>query len=81
MCCVQHDRSSKLASQQVFAHLTTPSLDCLRARDANAPPAKRLRDRLVDLYGTGAVPADAVQGLLDDAGAYADEGGRDDFQD
>ena len=35
----------------------------------------------MDLYGTGAVPADAVQGLLDDAGAYADEGGRDDFQD
>ena len=35
----------------------------------------------MDLYGTGAVPADAVQGLLDDAGAFADEGGRDDFQD
>ena len=52
-----------------------------RSRDANAPPAKRLRDHLVDLYGTGAVPADTVQELFDDAGAYADEGGRDDFQD
>ena len=52
-----------------------------RARDSEAPPGKRLRDNLVDLYGSGAVTGERAQTLLEDAGALAQEAGTDDFQD
>ena len=52
-----------------------------RSTDPEAPGGKRLRDNILDLYGSGEVPADRTQALLDDASAFAMEAGRSDFQD
>ena len=52
-----------------------------RARDEDAPPGQRLRHNILDLYGSGEVSAERTQELLEDAGEYAAEAGRDDFQD
>ena len=49
--------------------------------DEGAPAGKRLRDNLVDLYGSGQVPGERAQSLLEDAGAFAREVGRPDMQD
>ena len=51
-----------------------------RAQDPEAPAAKRLKDNIIDLYGTGDVSAERAQDLLEDAGAFGEEVGRDDFQ-
>ena len=51
-----------------------------RARDEQAPPAKRLKDNIIDLYGSGDVPADRAQELLEDAGALAHSLGSGDLQ-
>ena len=51
-----------------------------RPQDAEAPPGKRLRDNLVDLYSSGSIPGDRAQSLLNDAGAFAAEAGRPDLQ-
>ena len=52
-----------------------------RPRDSDAPPAKRLRDGIVDLYASGEVSGEKAQDLLEDAGAYAHQLGRPEFQD
>ena len=52
-----------------------------RSQDAEAPAGKRLRDNLLDLYGSGDVPADRTQALLEDAAAFADSMGSGDMQD
>ena len=52
-----------------------------RSRDTEAPGGKRLRENILDLYGSGDVPADRTQELLDDAGDFALEAGTSDFQD
>ena len=50
-------------------------------RDAEAPPEKRLRQGLTELYGSGTLPADRTQEMFEDLGAYAAQAGRGDFQD
>ena len=52
-----------------------------RSRDVEAPPAQRLRANITDLFGSGELPADRTQELLNDAGAFASEAGMSDFQD
>ena len=52
-----------------------------RSKDAAAPAAKKLKDNIIDLYGTGELSADRTQDLLEDAAAFGEEVGRDDFQD
>ena len=52
-----------------------------REQDPEALAAKRLRDNLIDLYGSGTVTGERAQSLLEDAGAFAQEVGHDDFQD
>ena len=52
-----------------------------RQQDAEAPPGKRLRDNLVDLYASGEVAGDRAQSLLDDAGDFARAMGSDELQD
>ena len=42
-----------------------------RQQDEAAPPGKRLRDNLVDLFSSGSVPGERAQSLLDDASAFA----------
>ena len=49
-------------------------------RDEEAPPAKRLKDNIIDLYGSGDVPADRAQELLEDAGALTQSLGSGDLQ-
>ena len=49
--------------------------------DPEAPAGKRLRDNILDLYGSGELAADRTQDLLEDAAAFAHEAGRDDMQD
>ena len=52
-----------------------------RDRDPLAPPGKRLRDNLADLYASGEVAGDRVQALMDDAGEFADSMGSHELQD
>ena len=52
-----------------------------RSVDAEAPPGKRLRDNVVDLYAIGSIPGERAQSLLEDAGAFAAEMGRPEMQD
>ena len=52
-----------------------------RDQDPAAPPGKRLRDNLVDLYASGEIAGDRAQSLMDDAGDYARAMGSDEFQD
>ena len=51
-----------------------------RQQDAAAPPAKRLRDNVVDLYASGEVAGQRAQSLLDDAGDFARSMGSGDLQ-
>ena len=51
-----------------------------RSQDPEAPPGKRLRDNLVDLYASGDIPGDRAQSLLDDAGEFARSLGSGDLQ-
>ena len=52
-----------------------------RSSDPEAPPGKRLRDNLVDLYASGEVAGERAQSLLDDAGDFARAMGSDELQD
>ena len=52
-----------------------------RDRDEQAPPAKRLRDNIVELYGSGDVPADRAAELLEDAADLTHSLGSGDLQD
>ena len=52
-----------------------------RIEDPEAPPGKRLRDNLVDLYASGDIPGDRAQSLLQDAGDFARSLGSDEFAD
>ena len=52
-----------------------------RNKDEQAPPGKRLKENILELYGSGSVPADRTQDLLEDAGAFAHSLGSDEFQD
>ena len=52
-----------------------------RQQDPQAPPGKRLRDNLVDLYASGEVAGERAQSLLDDAGDFAKSVGHSEFQD
>ena len=52
-----------------------------RSVDAEAPPGKRLRDNVVDLYASGGIPGGRAQSILEDAGAFAAEMGRHEMQD
>ena len=52
-----------------------------RERDPLAPPGKRLRENLADLYSSGEVAGDRAQSLMDDAGEFADSLGSHEFQD
>ena len=51
-----------------------------RLQDPEAPPGKRLRDNLVDLYASGDIPGDRAQSLLQDAGDFARSLGSDEMQ-
>ena len=51
-----------------------------RQVDPEDPPAKRLRDNLIDLYASGEVPGDRAQSVLNDAGEFACELGSGDLQ-
>ena len=51
-----------------------------RQQDTEAPPGKRLRDNIAELFSSGAVPGDRAQSLLDDASAFAREVHRPDMQ-
>ena len=89
--CLLHRLLSWLPSLDHLhpAHLKpgpSPSLTLMwhkrhRSRDAEAPAGKRLRDNILDLYGSGEASAERTQELLDDAAAFAFEAGRDDMQD
>ena len=52
-----------------------------RDHDPDAPPGKRLRENLTDLYSSGEVPGERAQSLLDDAGDFARSMGSDELQD
>ena len=52
-----------------------------RLQDTEAPPGKRLRDNITDLFASGDVPGDRSQSLLDDAADFARSLGSSDFQD
>ena len=52
-----------------------------RQDDPLAPPGKRLRDNIADLYSSGEVAGDRAQSLLDDAGQFADSMGSHELQD
>ena len=52
-----------------------------RLQDPEAPPGKRLRDNLVDLYASGEIPGDRAQSLLEDASEFARSLGSDEMQD
>ena len=52
-----------------------------RAQDPEAPPGKRLRDNIVDLYASGEVPGERAHALLNDAGDFARSLGSGDLQD
>ena len=52
-----------------------------RSVDAEAPPGKRLRDNVVELYASGGIPGGRAQSILEDAGAFAAEMGRHEMQD
>ena len=52
-----------------------------RVVDPEAPPAKRLRDNLVDLYASGGIAGDRAQSLMQDAGDFALSLGSAEFQD
>ena len=51
-----------------------------RPQDPQAPPGKRLRDNLVDLYASGEVSGDRAQSLFDDAADFSRAMGSDEFQ-
>ena len=51
-----------------------------RPSDPEAPPGKRLRDNLVDLYASGEVAGERAQSLLDDAGDFARSVGSGEMQ-
>ena len=51
-----------------------------RDEDPTAPPGKRLRDNLVDLYASGEVAGARAQSLLDDASDFARSMGSGDMQ-
>ena len=52
-----------------------------RSQDPDAPPGKRLRDNLANLYASGEVAGERAQSLLEDAGAFAQQCGRHELQD
>ena len=52
-----------------------------RRRDPEAPAGRRLREGLLDLYGSCEASAEQTQELIEDAGAFAQDMGRDDMQD
>ena len=52
-----------------------------RLADPEAPPGKRLRENLVDLYASGDIPGDRAQSLLEDAGEFARSVGSHELQD
>ena len=52
-----------------------------RAVDPEAPPGRRLRENLVDLFASGDVPGDRAASLLDDAGSFARSMGSHEMQD
>ena len=51
-----------------------------RPRDDEAPPGKRLRDNLADLYSSGDVAGDRAQSLFQDAADFSRSLGSHDFQ-
>ena len=52
-----------------------------RLTDPQAPPGKRLRDNLTDLYASGEIAGDRAQSLFDDTGDFARELNSDELQD
>ena len=52
-----------------------------RQQDPHAPPGKRLRDNLTDLYASGEIAGDRAQSLFDDAGDFARSLNSDEMQD
>ena len=52
-----------------------------RQDDPLAPPGKRLRDNIADLYSSGEAAGDRAQSQLDDAGQFADSMGSHELQD
>ena len=52
-----------------------------REEDPEAPPGKRLRDNIVDLYGSGDIPGERAQAVLQDASDFARSLGSDEFGD
>ena len=52
-----------------------------RQVDPEAPPGRRLRENLVDLFASGDVPGDRAASLLDDAGSFARSMGSSEMQD
>ena len=52
-----------------------------RQDDPQAPPGKRLKENLTDLYASGEIAGERAQSLLDDAGDFARSLGSSDMQD
>ena len=50
-----------------------------REQDPDAPPAKRLRSNLTDLYTSGEIAGERAQSLFDDAGDFAKSVGSDEM--